>query len=369
VTLIQPTNTPTADIGDFMKVAACTAVILQTVLALVLSTQPSLQVQRGIGLTYNVVKFTAPAFIFGIFYTTNRQTYPSQLTAYPQYLLQQWSALFFPTIGWTLVYLLAMPNLQQHRPYHDALSFSWQFITGNAAPHLWYNTMMLQFIILMPLFWYMFRQLTRPRIIWLTLSLLTVSYLAWLAWYDVAVWHGPQAHTWYLLDRLFISFLPYAILGGLTWQYRATVMPWLQHWHWWLVGAYLLSLISINWEFAQFGTPVKLSNAPYYQPSMTIYALLVIGLIAWLATHQLQRQAASLPLIHWLATYAYRAYLANVFWLQVFWTWMAPTFSQRPIWLISLTYLLTWLASFATAFGLHWGWSMLKQPLENSHKQ
>ncbi|KLD58576.1 membrane protein, partial [Lactiplantibacillus plantarum] len=72
---------------------------------------------------------------------------------YTDYLHQQWHALFIPTIWWTAIYLILMPQLQQGSQYHDWRGFLWQFVNGNAAPHLWYNTMMLQFIILMPLFW------------------------------------------------------------------------------------------------------------------------------------------------------------------------------------------------------------------------
>lgn len=64
------TNPPAADVGDYMKVFACTAVMMQTVLLLVLTTGPSLNAQTGIGVVYNLVKYTAPAFIFGILFTT-----------------------------------------------------------------------------------------------------------------------------------------------------------------------------------------------------------------------------------------------------------------------------------------------------------
>lgn len=72
---------------------------------------------------------------------------------YNKYLRNNWSNLFVPTIWWTLIYLLGMPWEQQVNKYYNFPTFCWQFINGNAAPHLWYNTMMLQFIILMPLFW------------------------------------------------------------------------------------------------------------------------------------------------------------------------------------------------------------------------
>lgn len=100
------------DIGDYLKIFACTAVMLQTILSLALQTNPNVKVQIGIGIIYNLIKFTAPAFITGILYTTIRVTGQSGLT-YPSYLRQMWHSLFLPTIIWTAIYLFTMPWVQQ----------------------------------------------------------------------------------------------------------------------------------------------------------------------------------------------------------------------------------------------------------------
>lgn len=60
-----------ADWGDYLKVFACTAVMLQPILSLVIKGQPS-AVQLNLGMLYDLVKYTAPAFIWGILYTTIR---------------------------------------------------------------------------------------------------------------------------------------------------------------------------------------------------------------------------------------------------------------------------------------------------------
>ncbi|AVK62091.1 hypothetical protein C5Z25_10030 [Lactobacillus sp. CBA3605] len=351
----QTKMTPVADIGDFMKISACTAVMLQTVLALALTTNPNHATQLLIGVFYDLVKFTAPAFIFGILYTTTRTTFPSYLPDYPKYLRRQWSALVVPTIWWTLIYLIIFPGMQQMTPYHNCLSFLWQFVNGNAAPHLWYNTMMLQFILLMPLFWALARWVTghRYRATMVT-GLTLLGYTTWLWFYDTNVWHGPQAQSWYLLDRLFISFLIYGIFGVLAWTQRHTINALIHHCRWWLLAGYLAAFYWTNRTLFQFGFPIKLTNAPYYQPAMTLYALIVIGLIIALANHQIKKSATSLPVIHWLATYAYRAYLANVFWLQVVWRGLTHHFSQQPLLMIITSYILTWGLSFASAYGFHW---------------
>lgn len=98
-----------ADIGDYLKLTACTAVMLQPILNLALRTMPEATTQMVIGAVYNLVKFTAPAFIFGILYTTMRTTVDTAVT-YQQYLKQSWHSLFVPTLWWTSIYLLAMPG-------------------------------------------------------------------------------------------------------------------------------------------------------------------------------------------------------------------------------------------------------------------
>ncbi len=117
------------DIGDYLKIFACTAVMLQTILSLALQTNPNVKVQIGIGIIYNLIKFTAPAFITGILYTTIRVTGQSGLT-YPSYLRQMWHSLFLPTIIWTAIYLFTMPWVQQVQRFHTLGGFGWQLLTA-----------------------------------------------------------------------------------------------------------------------------------------------------------------------------------------------------------------------------------------------
>ena len=61
-----------ADIGDYLKVFACTAVMAQPIMAMIMNVEQPNHVQDIFGVLYNLVKYTAPAFIFGILYTTIR---------------------------------------------------------------------------------------------------------------------------------------------------------------------------------------------------------------------------------------------------------------------------------------------------------
>ncbi|GEO78157.1 acyltransferase [Companilactobacillus mindensis] len=359
------------DIGDYMKVFACTAVMMQTVLSLVLSTNPSFNYQTPIGIIYNLVKFTAPAFIFGILYTTTRTTNQNTWGNYGGYMRKQWSALFVPTIWWTLAYLLIFPNIQQVKPFNSIGTFCWNFINGNAAPHLWYNTMMLQFIILMPFFWalaHWVKDSTKRGL--LAIIITVIFFAAWIYFYDMQVFHGPHEQSWYLLDRIFISFVIYGIFGVLAWMFRDKFETLIKKAVPFLIVIFLAVYYWTNRELFNFGYPVKLANAPYYKPSMALYALTVIGLVAALAIHHINTNSKVLPIFHFLATYAYRAYLSNVFWLQIIWHLGGINLSKiNPLLNIIICYILTWGLSFTSAYGFHIAWSKIKSSINKTNSE
>lgn len=361
-----------ADIGDYLKVFACTAVMSQPIMSIIINILQSQQTQVGFGILYNLVKYTAPAFIFGILYTTIRTSDLNGHFSYFKHLQKNWSNLFVPTIWWTLIYLLGMPWLQQGNKFNSFGTFCWQFINGNAAPHLWYNTMMLQFIILMPFFWLISRYVRNNIKRGFAVAFVTlILYLGWLAFYDYYVFHGVHQNDWYLLDRVFISFFIYAIFGVLAWQFRSYFNQFITKF-WWLIAViFIICFIWTNYELSQFGYPVNFYNAPYYKPSMTFYCLAVICLIAAFCLYQVRkRQINSLKIFHFLAIYAYRAYLANVFWNQLIWHGLNMQYHAKfhPFLTLFGCWLLTWILSFSSAYLLHMWWTKVKKMIaRNTH--
>lgn len=361
-----------ADIGDYLKVFACTAVMSQPIMSLIINLPQSQQTQVGFGILYNLVKYTAPAFIFGILYTTIRTSDLNGHFSYFKHLQKNWSNLFVPTIWWTLIYLLGMPWLQQGNKFNSFGTFCWQFINGNAAPHLWYNTMMLQFIILMTFFWLISRYVRNNIKHGFAVAIVTlILYLSWLAFYDYYVFHGVHQNDWYLLDRVFISFFIYAVFGGLAWQFRSYFNEFITKFWWLIVVIFILCFIWTNYELSQFGYPLNFYNAPYYKPSMTFYCLAVICLIAAFCLYQVRkRQINSLKIFHFLAIYAYRAYLANVFWNQLIWHGLNMQYHAKfhPFLTLFGCWLLTWILSFSSAYLLHMWWTKVKKMIaRNTH--
>jgi len=352
-------TTSVADAGDYLKAFACTAVMLQTVLSWAITTPAGRSIQVGLAGVYLAVKFTAPAFICGILFTTIRTTDVMQPT-YGQYLRQQWSALGVPTVWWSLAYLLLQPQLQQHHPYTSLGQFAWQLINGNAAPHLWYNTMMLQIILLMPLWWAIRRQVTTRRRFWWTAGLSGAWMFGWVVSYHQLITPAARVGHWYLLDRVFWGFALYAVLGILLWLAWSHIWQWRWTWVPLLVGA-LATLVWQVHDLLATGRPITLARSSYYAPATVFYGLCVIGLLVSLAAWQQRQRARGLVVIHWLATYAYRAYLANVFWLALIWRFGGQTLTAaHPVSGILVSYLLTWAWSFATAYGIHRIWQWMK---------
>jgi peptidoglycan/LPS O-acetylase OafA/YrhL len=363
-------NLAAADLGDYLKVFACSAVMLQPILAVMLDKFALTHFQQLIiGIIYNLVKYTAPAFIFGILYSQSRAFADQEQVSFKRYYYQSWQNLFFPSLLWTSIYLLLMPQLQQKQSYHDWLTFCWQFVNGNAAPHLWYNTMMLQFIILMPFFYALMLLIKKkPKLAGPIALISLVLYLAWLAFYDFNIFHGPHQEDWYLLDRIFISFFIYAFFGIIAYLLRQDCDSMVAQ-HWKLAAFLLLITFFINdFELAQYGYPLKLSNSPYYKPSMTFYCFFVIVLIwAFYLYQKRQRQLLSQERFHFLAQYAYRAYLANVFWEQLSWQALERLHLGQhwPLLQLVLVYLATWFLAFAGAISFHKIWQRLRSAIVN----
>lgn len=354
-----------ADIGDYLKVFACSAVMSQPIMAMIMDAGQSNHVQDIFGILYDLVKYTAPAFIFGILYTTIRIHDQNNNFSYVQHMKSNWHNLFVPTIWWTLIYLLLMPNLQQFNHYHNLATFCWQFINGNAAPHLWYNTMMLQFIILMPIFWALSRYVNHHAKRGIVVAVITfLLYFSWLAFYDHYVFHGIHMHDWYLLDRIFISFFIYAVFGVLAWMFRKNYNYFVSK-YWYLFILFLLTcLFWTDQELESFGHPISFNNAPYYKPSMTFYCLAVIALVSALWRYHVKKNKTHpLAIFHFLATYAYRAYLANVFWNQLLWRYMNLNGLAKvhPFIDLFLMWLGTWILSFASAYCFHTIWFWVKE--------
>lgn len=351
-----------ADVGDYAKTFAVLAVMLQSVLTVVMHEATKGSQEFLFGGIYELVKYAAPMFIFGIMYSTIRTNPGATMMNYPLYMRNRWHMLFIPSIWWTFAYLLLTPQLQRGRPYTNLGTFCWQFINGNAAQHLWYNVMMLQFIIITPLFWWIARWVNNnSKRGWLTLALAIIFQFCWHLMYEFQVFHGTHDHDWYLLDRVFPSFFAFAIFGTLLWCFHRQLFPLLSKFWWLILICWGLLYVFVTHNFFAFGLPVKFTNAPYYLPSMLFYNLTAILAVAAFHLHHIHSRSYWLARCHHIADYAHRAYLSHVFWLYWIWQLGKGIWSVfNPLLLLVVIYLLTVTCSFASAYGFYKLWFKLK---------
>ena len=102
-------------------------------------------------------------------------------------------------------------------------------------------------------------------------------------------------------------------------------------------------------KFLAYHQPTNLVLDIYYVPSMAIYALAVIFLIYLICiAKKVYRWEKTLRTIHFLAFYAYRAFLANVFWDQILWQQLnfKEITEKSLILVLLLIWIFTWILSY-----------------------
>ena len=130
------------------------------------------------------------------------------------------------------------------------------------------------------------------------------------------------------------------------------------------IGLWLALFYFVTINFFSYGYPVKLSNAPYYLPSMIFYNLSTIFLIITFGLYMQKFSNQWLPLIHWYALYAHRAYLSHVFWLYWCWQFLNRWVPQLGIAIkFPLLAFLTIIISFTTTYLIHLVWTAIKHHL------
>src|SRR5699024_11843090 len=124
---------------------------------------------------------------------------------------------------------------------------------------------------------------------------------------------GPEVTLCYLLVRIFFSFLFFGFYVGLSWIFHHEFQIFFFTFCWLFVEFYLLPYFRTRDLFLATFKLTDLTNDSYYLPSMAIYALAVILLIYLICIAQkVFNMNYWLKSIHFLAFYAYRAFLANV---------------------------------------------------------
>lgn len=336
--------------SDILKVFAVSGAILQSALGMLLKHAHTNTDMALLGIIFNLVKFTAPVFIFAIVYGMVKH---NQHTKASHFYKEKFNELVIPYFLWATASLIFFPEIQLNEPVTSFWTLIQSYVLGNASSQYWYTVMMLQFQLLMPvLIFVCYKYLAKPSRV---IPLLIVSFLVFGVWvwmYYTLVFNGPYANSLRYLDRFFVSYFIYALLGGIAWVYKERFDGMIGRIQFFLIPAMFLILIWTNREFFSFGfEDMSFSNLIYLKPSMTLYSLVVIFLIHMLGRHLISINSRSLPYYKWLSTYAYRAFTANVFMLVVIMRLFGDLLDQIPFFAaLLLVYLSTVGCSFAVVY-------------------
>ncbi|MDP1511382.1 acyltransferase family protein [Paenibacillus sp. CMAA1739] len=342
--------------GDILKVFAVSGAILQSVLGMFLKYAHTNDDLALLGVIFNIVKYTAPVFIFAIVYGMVKN---NQHTKVSHFYKEKFGELVIPYFLWAAAGLIFFPEIQVNQHVASLWTLIESLVLGNASSQFWYTVMMLQFQLLMPvLIFICYKYLAKPSRV---IPLLIVSFVifgAWLWMYDAFVFQGAYATSLRYLDRFFVSYFIYALVGGIAWVYKERFDGVLRRIQFILLPVVLLILIWTNREFFSFGfEDMSFGNLIYLKPSMTLYSLVVIFLIYMLARHLISLDSRSLPYYKWFSTYAYRAFTANVFILVIVLRLFGDLIGQLPFF---MALLLVYLTTVACSFGVVYAFAQIK---------
>ncbi|WP_339790088.1 acyltransferase [Paenibacillus sp. FSL R7-0313] len=333
-------TSPAATQPEIIKAVAVTAVMMQLILSVLLKQFPDVSHRIEIGMLYNLAKFSAPAFIFAILYDV------AQLrdVKYGHYVWHKAKEIIGPYLFWTTVYILTV-NAGGYEQVGDVVQ---AFLLGTAAPHLWYTVMMFQYHLLIPLVTalalLMIRNRKKAAVAWVV-SIIVYAILILL--YDryvlLDLLHPDLVYT----DRIFAMYGLFALLGMGTSIYKEVCLVWLDKMKWALLPIGVLLFIWVNRELFAYGfEDMNLLKSSYLKPSMVLFNMALILLLYAGATGLIRMNVRFLPAFRWIAKYAFRAYLASYFALNLT-IWMMGSYVKEMPLGISIVFLLICTAILA----------------------
>lgn len=325
---------------DIMKVIAVLAVMWQGILGLMM--KQNLEVGQKVEsiIIYDLVKYSAPFFIFAICFDICK----IKNVPYKKQLIHKIEELLVPYFCWSTVYVLM--NISNYKSIGD---FAEGYLLGTNAPHTWYLVMMFQFHILVPVLWYLYAKLTADRKkAYPVLIGAFIFYALFLFFYDNYVFNVTTNKALLYLDRSFIGFSIYAILGTVAsanyekWNIFVSKTKLIA------IPFFFIAFIVANNEMFPDGlNNLSLANAIYLKPSIFLYNIFVIIMVYGLALMLIKNNSRSLPAFRFLSQYAFRAYLANYFVITMLIKFMGKSGELMPY---NLRLILLWLMTAVFSF-------------------
>lgn len=334
---------------EIMKTLAVSAVIWQLMLNVMLLHYQSTAQKIEIGILYDLVKFSAPMFIFAIAFDLAKL----RDTHYSHYVWHKTKEIIGPYLAWTAVYMIVF-NVGNYSTIWNIFK---GVVLGGAAPQLWYTIMMFQIHLLLPLLTgLVLLLLTNKKNIMRVMIVTVIVYAVLIAWYSIYAFHNTQHPGWIQWDRLLFMFGIYAVLGVVASTYNRQWRVLVERVRWWALPVAGLLFILVNRELFSFGIDtLNLADAIYLKWSMVLFNIVLIIIVYGCTVSLINSGSKTLPYFKFIAKYAFRAYLASYFALRLTVALIGDYFSDIPLGLnLIMTFGVTAFLSFAIVYSVEW---------------
>ncbi|ACJ33837.1 acyltransferase [Anoxybacillus flavithermus] len=323
-----------------MKSLAFLAVVFQSALLYVMNHRsPHPEEAIMLSIWFQFVKFSAPVFVFLVGFHIAQQ---NESIHYSRYMVHKWRELIVPYITWSSIYFVF-----SHPHAFEAMK---QLLLGEAAPHLWYVVMIVQFHLLIGAIVPFFRWLNEKKYWKLFIIVSAIIYMSFITLISPVVQSKSYVHY---LDRTFLSYFFYFGLGGMA----AYTLP---AWRKFVIRAiplntflFLSLFIFVGYELftSQSIFSIDLSTITYLKPSMVLYVTSEIFLLYGLSITIVQAKSRLYKALRFISQYTYGAYIGHIFFLYVF-AAIIPTTMYSMLQAVIL-FSITTIVSVGVCYTMH----------------
>lgn len=325
---------------DVMKVCAVLTVIFQSILSLMIKMPLNPCQKTEIGILYDLVRFSASVFIFAICFDLAKL----KNVKYSKYIYDKFKEILIPYFFWSTIYILTI-NFSSYKSISDIVQ---AYIFGTASAHLWYTVMMFQFHLLIIPILFLAKKVEKNKNISITvLCISTALYLFFLFIYDKYVFSQPNKYIGYM-DRTFIMYSIFCVLAVIASVNYNVWKKFIHKIRFFIIPLFFTVHIITDNELLSSHN-IDLKNATSLKPSMFAYNIVAILLIFAFALILIKHKSNILFPIKWLSTYAFRAYLSNVFCLNIIIKVLGRSLKIIPL---NAALPLIWIATVSFSFAI-----------------
>ncbi len=301
-----------------------------------------------ISICFELVRFAVPMFVFLYGMMLARSAARDGVFDTVRYYRRRCLQLVLPYVLWSAYYVWSS---EADRSFAELPRL---LLTGTAEYHLWYVPMILQFVILAPVFIRLFRRIEAgdsPLRGWILLMAIAFLWLAEIAVCGRLPQTAAGSFVWRHQSGFFLSWLVYFTAGAACGMHyeafgrlaRRSFPACLAF----VLAAFALIIrADLAADLAAGSVVFNVVGLQrwYYAPVVLAVFVCLQRMAQWLAQSASLRKAAS-----FVGRHSYRAYLCHAAFIRVFNKHMVARFDHMPVY-----YLLLFVVTAAASLFLAW---------------